>query len=173
MSEETGTHWKKNIDTRYISGEDLKDSVKGLRPSMDVEVISFADAETFDKQTQLKLVKSAIYLKEIGGDALYKPVILNKTNAVFMEKETGSPFMENWIGCKLTLYAMPDKRFGHVARFKKYWPPATVTDKEAIKKIQGAKTKEDLKNVWDSLTVEEKKLPSVISEKETQKNKLT
>lgn len=169
---ETKTHWKKNIDSRYISGEDLKSGLKGLKPEMPVYVDDMKDSPTFDQSTQKEVTKTALWLKELNGNKIYKPVILNVTNAKFFAKEFQSDFIEDWYNKPVVLYAAPDKRFGHVARFKKYYPPAKVTDANAIAVLTSAGTLEELGQKWGSLTGEEKKLPTVLALKESLKTQL-
>ena len=166
------THWKKNNDSKYISGEDLKSGLKGLKNEMVVIIDRFEDAETFDQNNQKKIIKTGFWLKELNGTQVYKPVILNNTNATFCVKEFGSEFMEHWIGKPFVLYAQADKRHGFVARFKKYYPPVTVSDEQALLFLSKCNTLTDLQMAWDSLTAEEKKLPTVMSKKETLKKSL-
>jgi len=122
-TEQTKTLWKKNLDSRYISGEDLQMEFHGLRKEMIVQIERFNDTDTFDQNTQTKKTATGLYLKEVTGTPLYKPVILNTTNAKFFTKETGSPYMEDWIGHTVMLYAQKDSRHGYVVRFKKYVLP--------------------------------------------------
>lgn len=114
------THWKKNNDSNFISGEDLMSGLKGLKPEMIVTIEKFNDAESFDQKKQSKIVVTGLFLKEVGGQSLYKPVILNKTNAKFFVKETNSDFIDDWIGKPVIVYAQKDARHGYVVRFKKY-----------------------------------------------------
>lgn len=166
------THWKKNLDSRYISGEDLQGELKGLKKEMAVVITRFEDADTYDSNTQAKGVKTGFFLKELNGKELYKPVLLNKTNADFCRKEFKSEFMEHWINKPFVLYAMPDKRFGFVARFKKYYPPQ-ISDTNALGVLSVAKDLAQLGEFWNSLTPEEKKLPTVMKLKDELKNKFT
>lgn len=166
------THWKKNLDSRYISGEDLQGELKGLKKEMVVVITRFDDADTFDSNTQAKGVKTGFYLKELNGKELYKPVLLNKTNAEFCRKEFKSEFMEHWINKPFVLYAMPDKRFGFVARFKKYYPPQ-ISDVNALGVLSVAENLQQLGEFWATLTAEEKKLPTVMKLKDELKNKFT
>jgi len=166
------THWKKNLDSRYISGEDLQGELKGLKKEMVVVITRFDDADTFDSNTQVKGVKTGFYLKELNGKELYKPVLLNKTNAEFCRKEFKSEFMEHWVNKPFTLYAMPDKRFGFVARFKKYYPPQ-ISDVNALGVLSVAENLQQLGEIWSGLTAEEKKLPTVMKLKDELKNKFT
>lgn len=133
---ETKTIWKKNLDSAFVSGEDLMLSVKGLKPEMTVVLERFKDDVTFDQNKQAKVTVTGLYLKEVGGQSLYKPVILNKTNAKFFVKETGSDYMEDWIGKPVTLHAVKDSRHGFVVRFKKYILPVLVKDSENFKNCQ-------------------------------------
>ena len=166
---ETLTHWKKNNDSRYISGEDLKASLHGLAPEMNVFIKKFEDAETFDQKSQNKLIKTGFYLCDLNGKDLYKPVILNNTNADFCRKEFKSDYLEHWLNKPFTIYAKPDARHGYVVRFKKYYAPATVSDVEAIKKLESSTTLEELKKNFLSLSKEEQKLISVVSKTESLK----
>ena len=166
------THWKKNNDSRYISGEDLRSGLKGLKPEMHVIIDRFEDSKTFDQNTQTDVVKTGFWLKELNGTPVYKPVILNNTNAKFCVKEFGSDYLEDWIGKPLTLYALADRRHGFVARFKKYIPPATVTDENALKILNQSTSIIELSNNWDKLSTEEKKLPSVVACKDRLKTQL-
>ena len=172
MSTENLTHWKKNNDSKYISGEDLKSGLKGLDPEMAVFIERFEDAETFDQNNQQKLIRTGFWLKKLDGTAIYKPVILNNTNAKFCVKEFRSEFMEHWLNKPLVLYAQPDKRFGYVARFKKYYAPATVTDTNGLAVLSKSTTAAELVANWTSLSAAEKNLPTVLAKKELLKSTL-
>ena len=181
MSKENKTNWKKNNDSRYISGEDLQSSLKGLAPEMVVVIDKFEDAETFDQNNQKNIIKTGLFLKDLNGKIVYKPLILNNTNGKFCAKEFASEFMEDWVGKPVTLYAQKDKRHGYVARLKKYYgkpieqkPVASEEDVkivlEQMELIQGI---DGLKSYWeglDSLTKEDKR---VVAAKETAKTRLS
>jgi hypothetical protein len=175
---ETLTHWKKNNDPRYISGEDLQDGEfigKGLKAEMVVTISHFEDTDTFDQNKQAKTVKTGFWLKEYpSGKPVYKPVILNNTNAAFFIKEANSPFMEKWLNLPVILWAMPDKRWGHVARFKKYYPPVKAdADKNALELLNKCTTLAELGETWTLLSASEKKLPTVLALKEKLKSELS
>lgn len=169
---ETLTHWKKNNDSRYISGEDLQGELKGLKREMVVVITKFEDADTFDQNTQSKAVRTGFFLKELNGKELYKPVILNNTNAKFCRQEFNSEFMEHWLNKPFVLYAMPDKRHGFVARFKKYYPPQ-ISDVNALGVLSVATDLATLGEYWKALSAEEKKLPTVLALKEKLKTQFT
>lgn len=114
------THWKKNIDTRYISGEDLMDGFNGLQREMVVKLVSFQDGETFDMKKQAKETRTILFFSDSSGKKLHKGVVLNKTNAKFFVKEMESPEMEDWSKKQVIMYAHKDNRHGYVVRFKRY-----------------------------------------------------
>lgn len=171
---ETRTHWRKNLDPRYVSGEDLKNSLHGLRPEMLVCVHEMKDAPTFDQSTQKEVTKTSLWLKDLSNNQIiYKPVILNVSNAKTFAKEFNSDFIEDWYNKPIVLFAQADKRFGHVARFKHYFPPSQITDEKAISALKKATDLATLGTIWGELTAEEKKLPTVIKFKDDLKTKLS
>lgn len=168
------THWRKNLDARYVSGEDLKASLHGLRPEMVVCVSDMKDAPTFDQSTQKEVTKTSLWLTDLQTkQVIYKPVILNVSNAKFFAKEFNSDYIEDWYNKPVVLFAQADKRFGHVARFKHYYPPAKVTDTNALSLLNTATNLTELGEKWTSLSAEEKKLPTVMALKEQLKTKLS
>lgn len=174
METQTKTHWRKNLDPRYVSGEDLKASLHGLSPEMIVAIHEMKDAPTFDQSTQKEVTKTSLWLMNLATkQVIYKPVILNVSNAKFFAKEFNSDYIEDWYGKPVVLFAMPDKRFGFVARFKHYYPPATITDTAAIASLNMATSLAELGEKWAILSADEKKLPTVLSTKESLKTKLT
>ena len=120
------THWKKNLDSKFISGEDLISGLNGLKQEMIVTLIDQKDDKTFDKNKSSDVVVTSLYFKDQTGKQIYKPAILNKTNAKFFEKETGTPEMESWYGRTVVMFAQKDSRHGHVVRFKSYIKPSIV-----------------------------------------------
>jgi hypothetical protein len=132
------THWKKNIDSNYISGEDLQSSLKGLKPNMTVVIERFTDSKSFDQKKQQDIVVTSLFLKEFGGASLYKPTILNRTNAKFLVNEFKSDFIEDWINKPFTMYAQQDKRHGYVVRFKTVALPFLIKDSENFLKCKEA-----------------------------------
>ena len=173
------TPFRKNLDKRYISGEDLQNGeelAKGLKKEMIVTLAKFNDAPAFDQKTQSEVNKTAIWLKEFpSGEMIYKPCLLNVGRAEFLSKElaNNSLFIDD---CDVTkpfiLYAKPDRRHNFVVAFKKYYAPPTVTDVNGLKILKESTTIEELQTNWKKLNAEEKKLPTVLSLKETLKNSL-
>jgi hypothetical protein len=143
---ENKTNWKKNLDSRFISGEDLQTGLNGLSPEMIVTVDRFNDQETFDQSKQTKQIRTGLFLKTLDGKDVYKPAILNKTNAKFLAKEFGSEFMEDWIGKPIIMYAQKDSRHGYVCRFKTYFKPLLAIGTENFNNCKVA-FKKDAKNL--------------------------
>src|ERR1017187_8699435 len=101
MSEEKPFYdWKKNLDSNFLNGEDLKFSRNGLKPEMVVVIEKINDAESFDQNKQQKSKVTTLTLKEVGGQELYKPIVLNKVNGKMLEKiyPTTNANAYEWIG---------------------------------------------------------------------------
>lgn len=177
--ETTKTPWRKNLDKRYISGEDLLNGEamnKGLRPEMVVTLAKFGDVKAFDQGKQEEVNKTALWLKEWpSGKLLYKPAILNVKAADFLSKEIAGGSLnidDSDLTIPFVIYAQPDKRFGHVARFKKYYAPSTVSDIEPLRLLSQCDTLAGLSDVWKALSDAAKKLPTVLAKKEALKAEL-
>lgn len=173
------TPWRKNLDKRYISGEDLlngESMKKGLRKEMAVTLVKFNDAPAFDQKKQTEIDKTALWLAEYpSGKKLYKPCLLNVTRGEFLSKEIGggSLFIDHFATDKpFVIYAKPDRRHGHVVAFKKYYAAPTIDDKKAIATLGDSTTMDELKSNWSLLSKEEQGLPSVLAIKESLKNEL-
>lgn len=179
MKTESKTPFRKNLDPRYISGEDLLTGVemgKGLKPEMVVTLVKFNDAPAFDQSTQKEVDKTALWLKDFHtGKMLYKPCLMNVTRAEFLSAElaNGSQFIDDCDSEKpFVIYAKPDRRHGHVVAFKKYFAPPTVTDTEALSVLSKSNNLTELAAAWKSLTPAEQKLPTVMAKKEELKTTL-
>ena len=104
--------------------------LNGLKPEMVVTLKEQKDNETFDQNKQSKTTVTGLYFVDQNGKPIYKPAVLNKTNAKFFEKETGTPEMESWYGRTVLMFAQKDSRHGHVVRFKSYVKPTLQKDTE-------------------------------------------
>ena len=94
------THWKKNFDYRFLSGDELKGEVV-------VTIERIVTEEVFNPSSNSKEKALAVYF--VGKK---KGVVLNKTNAKAIVKVTGSPYQEDWIGKKIIIYPKSGKFFG-------------------------------------------------------------
>lgn len=171
------TPWRKNLDPRYICGEDLIAEQNGFKKELIVRMSKFNDAPTFDQSKQSEVTKTAIWLIDHETNKpIYKPLILNVTNGEKLSELLGnnSIFMEDWdYSIPFVLYAKPDKRHGFVARCKKYHEISKVDDSKAIAELTKATTLDELKSMWMSLSTEEKNNNKVIAFKEEHKKKLS
>jgi len=177
MEQQDKTPWRKRLDPRYISGEDLLNGLemkKGLKKEMVVCIEKQEDAPAFDQKEQKEVLKTSLWLKDLEtGKPIYKPCLLNVTRAEFLTKESGgSIYLEDWYGIPFVMYAKPDKRHGHVVSFKKYYAPAQITPDAALTKLRACSTKEELVTAWTALTGAEKALPAVLAEKDKLKTEL-
>ena len=171
------TPFRKNLDKRYISGEDLLNGEllgHGLTKEMVVTLAKFNDAPAFDQKLQKEVDKTALWLKEFpSGKMIYKPCLLNVERTDFMRKELagGSMFIDD---CDLTkpfiIYARPDKRHGHVVAFKKHFQQ-NVSDVNAINILNSCTSLGDLRDKWKTISKTEQSLPSVIAKLDLLKQK--
>lgn len=117
------TDWKKNLDSRYISGEDLFLELNGFKKSMVVSISGFKDSEVYDQKQNCNIIQTELKLQDMNGKKLYKGTILNKTNGKVLAEEFKTRIIEEWIGRPFVMKAVADRRHGQVVRFAKYYPP--------------------------------------------------
>lgn len=102
-----------------------------------------------------------------------KPMILNNTNAKTISKVHQTPYMEQWTGKKIQIYARRVRAFGEdvdALRVRDFAPKAvTVDPAKAIATINAATTLDELKKAYTSLTKEEQGHPDVIKAKDAKK----
>lgn len=99
------THYRKAFDSPYLSSADIVEPV--------VLTISRATLEG-DKTKKTKDIFNTAYFeeREIRPGEKLKPMILNATNSKMLKSITGSPFLEDWVGAKVTVYVDKNVRFG-------------------------------------------------------------
>ncbi len=94
------THWKKLTNTDYIGtysldpGKDLTVTIK----SVTKQVVRGPDGK-----------QEECIVAVLEGQ---KPMILNRTNCKMISKLYGTPYIEEWAGKKITLYAAKVRAFG-------------------------------------------------------------
>lgn len=117
------THFKKLRNPAYIGSYELMTG--GSPRDLDVEIVRSTKehVQNGDKKEEAMV----IYLKN------QKPFIVNSTNAKSIASALGSPYVEDWVGKRITLYVSRIKAFGD-------WHDALRVRKEAPKEPQ----KEDL-----------------------------
>lgn len=110
------THWRKLRNPLYIGSYEL---MTGGEPrDMVVEIVSASKelVQNGDKKEDCMVLK----LKN------QKPLIVNATNAKAIASATGSVYVEDWSGKRITLYVVKIKAFGE-------WHDALRVRKEAPK----------------------------------------
>lgn len=119
MSEQK-THYRKAFDSPYLSAADI------VEPT--VLTISRATLE-IDKTKKTKDVFNTAYFeeRELRPGEKLKPMILNATNSKMMKGITGSPFLEDWAGVKITVFVDKNVRFGKESVEGLRISPARVT----------------------------------------------
>ena len=93
MNHDTRTHWKKLTDPRFIGVYALPNEGDDLT----VEI-------THVTHEEVKMMGGKVEMHTIAHLKGHKPLILNKTNSLSIEK-LYSPYIETWAGKKITLYA--------------------------------------------------------------------
>lgn len=119
MSEEGKTHWKRLINPDYIGAY-------ALPPGMDmtVEIVSVG----VEKVTVSGGKKEEHTVVRLKGQ---KPWILNATNSKSIARLYG-PYIEDWIGKKVTLYASTAKLAGDTVECLRVRPQVTEKQKPNI-----------------------------------------
>ncbi|NQY42485.1 MAG: hypothetical protein HRT87_03950 [Legionellales bacterium] len=171
-TETTKTHWKKNNDSTYISGEDLKGELNGLKKDSPVIISRFENGLTYDQNNNEKVTKTVLFFTDEQGKALYKGVVLNNTAAKFFVGEFGSPYVDDWVGKKCNMFAQADKRHGFVVRFKKYFKPP-INLEGAKLALNSADSLKGLSSAWSTLSQEEQGNAQIIKLKDELKTKLS
>lgn len=96
------THWKELSDSPYLGAY-------SLQPGQELQLtIAKAGAEQVTGADGSKETCRVIHFKEKG----VKPMIVNSTNAKTISKLADSPYMENWVGTEIQVYAEKVKAFG-------------------------------------------------------------
>ena len=96
----TLTHWRRWDNPNYIG-------FYSLDPGKDLNVV--IEKVVREKLTDSNGVEETKTVAHLKGQ---KPMILNKTNQKRIQKITGTPYIEEWTGVKITLYGTHIKAFG-------------------------------------------------------------
>jgi len=96
------THWKKLINPNYIG-------VYSLKNGEDLDV-------TIEKVVREQVVSTGGKKEECTVAYLIgqKPLILNRTNSKTITKLFNSPYIEDWVGKKITLFSSTTKLAGEI-----------------------------------------------------------
>lgn len=150
------THFKKLRNPNYIGSYELMTGDKPIELVVTIDKAVKEIVQNGDKKEEAMVV----YLKG------QKPMIVNSTNAKAISAATGSPYIEDWVGKKITLYVAQIKAFGEkvdALRVKKEAPSLPVLNathpkwNDAITALRAGNT-----------TVDKIKLSYQVNEKELQ-----
>lgn len=97
------THWKKLTNTNYIGAFDL---IPGQELKITFESIAKETVKSSDGKDEMCIVA------RIKGAK--KPMILNKTNCKIITKLLDTPYIEDWAGKSVIIYAAKVKAFGEM-----------------------------------------------------------
>lgn len=96
------THFKKLRNPNYIGSYELMTGGSPIELIVTIEKVVKEMVQNGDKKEEAMVC----YLKG------QKPMIVNSTNAKAISSSVGSPYIEDWVGKKITLYVAQIKAFG-------------------------------------------------------------
>lgn len=118
-NQQSKTHWKRLINPDYIGAY-------ALNPDEDLTVtIDYVQREQVTGADGKKEECTVAHLKG------HKPLILNSTNSKSIHKLYG-PYIEDWAGKQITLYASTTKAFGDIVECLRIRPTVARPKKPAI-----------------------------------------
>ena len=100
--EEKKTHWKKLTNPKYVGAHDIL-------PAKEIEVTISDVKQEVVKNKEGE--EECVVCYFVGAK---KPMILNKTNMKIIQNKFNTPFIEEWVGKKITIYVAKVKAFGDV-----------------------------------------------------------
>ena len=127
------THWKKLINPDYLGAYSL-DGLGELNVTID-KVVREMVTGTGGKKEECTVA----YLKN------QKPFIINRTNGKTITKALKTPYVEEWVGKSITLYATTTKVAGEEVECLRVRPVAPVDHTPRFYECQ---TLEELKTLW-------------------------
>jgi len=150
----TKTHWKKLLNYKYYGTYSLKPNQE---ETLTIKTVSKENIIGAKGKKSVGIV--ARFNEKLNGED--KPMILNKTNCKIIELLHGSPFIEDWVGKQITIYAAKGiEAFGstvdalRIRITDKQIINASTKNNEIVKKWIGwieTATKEDLANHADQI----------------------
>lgn len=97
------THWKKLTNPNYIGAHDLQPGQEVVITIKSVAQETIKGADGKEEQCVVAQIEGA-----------KKPMILNKTNMKIIAKLLDTPYVEEWSGHKVKIYAAKVKAFGEM-----------------------------------------------------------
>ncbi|MBU3661188.1 MAG: hypothetical protein FGM14_15050 [Flavobacteriales bacterium] len=142
------THFKKLKDPNYIGSWDLMDE----------------NGTVQNRIVTIKEVKQDVVFDGKGGSeqcpvVLFnecKPMVANSTNLKAIQKVTGSPFIEDWVGKQIELTVVKVKAFGEIHDAIRVVPKAPQLQQKAKESISDERFEDALKSIKDGKFTKEK-----------------
>jgi hypothetical protein len=131
-TQEKRTHWKQLVDPRYIGAYALPN---GNDLTVTIELVQLEEVTMMGGK---KEDHSIMYLKG------QKPMILNATNSKSIHKLYG-PYIEDWVGKQITLYASTAKLGGELVECLRIRPSIPAREKKPISGERLTKALEQIK----------------------------
>ena len=129
------THWKKLINPDYLGAYSL-DGLAELNVTIE-NVVREMVTGTGGKKEECTVA----YLKN------QKPFIINRTNGKTITKALKTPYVEEWVGKSITLYATTTKVAGEEVECLRVRPVAPV-EVDHTPRFNECQTLEELKTLW-------------------------
>ena len=104
--EATVTHWRKLTNPNFIGAHDLQ---PGQELTVTIESVTNEMVKHFDGK---KVVEEQCIVAKIKGAK--KPMVLNKTNCKIISRNFNTPYIEEWAGKSITIYAAKVNAFGEM-----------------------------------------------------------
>ncbi len=164
------THYRKMLKSDHLGVADLEEMQENGQSL--IFTIKQARAERGAKVAGKTLDCNVVYFVEN-----IKPLVVNATNSKQISKLAGSPFLEDWAGVKIELYAdgnvkMKGEIVGGV-RVSPLQPKIKEIDtSNAIEKLKNCHNEQELKDCWVSLSDDEKRNTLIIKTKDEKKNEI-
>jgi len=159
------THWKQLKNPDYIGAYALQ---PGEELILTIKSCGLEQVVGTDGKKQDCLVMH--FMEQV------KPMILNNTNAKTITKIHGTPYMEQWSGKLIQIFARKVRAFGEdvdALRIRDFVPKkVTIDPAKAIAAINACASLDQLKKTYTSLTKDEQGHPDVIKAKDAKKGGL-
>lgn len=164
----TNRHWKNFLDKDYLGSHNLE---KGEEMLLTIEHFEGEEmVQQVGGKGDEKVAKQVLYFKEE-----VPKMILNVTNGTTIASLYGS-HPDQWIGKKIQVYATPVKAFGKTQdalRIRDFVPKREVDIVKHAQELAGAKSLEELKQIWVSFPVSAREDKNLIKQKDELKKKLS
>jgi len=140
------THWKKLTNPNYLGAYSLDPGQELVATIESVTIENVKGADGKEEQCTVAYLKG------------HKPIILNKTNCKAITKAYGTPYIEEWAGAKVVIFAKKVRAFGEwveALRIKPEQPKKETLTKDhpkynsIVEALKGGYTIDQVKTKYD------------------------